>query len=349
MSSELPDLFLFDDSTRVATAADWARRRRELLKAVLDIEYGALPPTPPATQAELLHSHEVRDSNQVRHSQFHVHTGPGLSFRFLLDLLTPAGTGPHPVVLTGDRCWRYLTDEVTGAVLKRGFALASFSRVEIAPDVPGAQRNSGIYRAYPGDYGALAAWAWGYQRCVDALLTMRELDAARIAVVGHSRGGKTVLLAGATDERIALTAPNDSGCGGAGCFRKEGPGSERLADILKAFPFWFSPRLLAYIGKEDALPFDQHAVKALVAPRALLTTEALGDLWANPSGTWLTHLAARDVYEFVGAKDRIGIWYREGGHNHSMADWTAFLDFAEWQFRGVVPATRYDAPPAPPR
>jgi hypothetical protein len=112
-------------------------------------------------------------------------------------------------------------------------------------------------------------------------------------------------------------------------------------------PYWYSPRLAQFIGKEDELPFDQHALKALVAPRALVSTEALGDLWANPSGTYQTYLAAREVYRFLGADDRIGIWFREGEHDHGLADWQAFLDFADLQFRGLTPAYRFDANPFP--
>lgn len=114
---------------------------------------------------------------------------------------------------------------------------------------------------------------------------------------------------------------------------------------MTRFPHWFSPRLASYIGRENDLPFDQHFVKALVAPRALLSTEALGDLWANPSGTFETHLAARAVYRLPGCEDRIGIWYRAGGHAQGLDDWRALLDFADWQLLGKAPARRFDLNP----
>jgi hypothetical protein len=267
---------------------------------------------------------------------------------FLLTLTIPAGDGPFPVVLTGDACWRYVTDAVADAVVGRGYILAQFNRVELAPDVRSDARTSGLYAVCrDGVYGALAAWAWGYHRCVDVLLQLGYVDPARIAVVGHSRGGKTALLAGATDERIALTCANNSGAGGAGCYRRQGPDSETLADCLKNFGYWYGPGLRAYTGREAELPFDQHFLKALVAPRALLTTEALGDLWANPTGTWLTHIAAREAYRFLDAGERLGILYRAGGHDHGLADWTAFLDFADGQFRGILPPRAYDVNPFP--
>ncbi len=228
------------------------------------------------------------------------------------------------------------------------YIIARFNRVEIVPDNGRPDRVSGLYAVYPdGDYGALAAWAWGYHRCVDLLATLDCVKADQIAAVGASRGGKAALLAGATDERIALTAPNDSGCCGAGCFRRQGPGSETLEDMIHGAAHWLSPRMKAYVGRERSLPFDQHSVKALIAPRPLLTTEALGDLWANPTGTWQTHVAAREVYRFLGVGQRIGISYREGRHAHLLPDWEAFLDFADWHFRGQPPSRPFDACPFP--
>jgi len=156
-----------------------------------------------------------------------------------------------------------------------------------------------------------------------------------------------VLLAGATDVRIAVTAANNSGSGGAGCYRRQGPQSETLADTIRAIPYWFGHQLREFVGRETELPFDQHYLKAMVAPRALLTTEARGDLWANPTGTWQTHAAAREVYRFLGSDQRIGIWYRDGEHDHGIADWRVFLEFMEWQLCGISPATDFDRDPFP--
>jgi hypothetical protein len=346
-SKELPNLFLFENGEQVRNPQDWLRRRHELTDLILEIEYGRLPPAPVSIVGEELHTQKVVRLRNAFYSQYRLTTEGGHHpFQFRLDVLVPPGEGPFPVVLTGDGCWRYVTDHMTLDVLRRGNILGEFSRVEIVPDNSRGDRKSGLYCVYPeGDYGALSAWAWGYHRCVDFLLTLDCVDAARIAVVAHSRGGKAALLAGATDERIALTAPNNSGCGGAGCFRWLGPDAETLADILGAFPYWFSPRLEEFVGKEEVLPFDQHSLKALVAPRALLSTEALGDPWANPGGAWQTYLAAREVYRFLGAEERIGIWYRKGDHGHSQADWAAFLDFVDWQFRGNPPPHRFDLNP----
>ncbi|MBM4459173.1 MAG: hypothetical protein FJ011_15660 [Chloroflexi bacterium] len=342
----LPDLFTFRDGARIQRSGDWPRRRQELLDAIVPLEYGGLPPKPHTTRGEELHTSAVRRLESAHYITCRVVAEFDRPFSFLLYLLVPPGPGPFPVVLNGDACWSYVTDEITAEVLRRGNILAQFNRVEIAADVRDADRSSGLYPFAAGTtFGALAAWAWGYHRCIDVLTNLEFVNAAQIAVVGHSRGGKASLLAGATDERIALTSANDSGCGGAGCYRFQGPNSETLADIVGRFPYWFGPSFGDYIGRETELPFDQHFLKAAVAPRLLLTTEALGDLWANPTGAWQTHEAAREVYRFLGVEARIGIWYREGGHAHSQADWETLLDFMDWQFRGTQPIFQYDQNP----
>jgi hypothetical protein len=343
-AADLPDLLAFNDGGRVSTPAEWPARRAELLEALQAIQYGHLPPRLPVT-ASRLHSSVVSGQEGLTASQYRLTAGaPALSW--MLTLYMPAGTGPFPVVVDGDGCWRYPDDEVLLTVGGRGYALAAFNRVELAADDAAQGRSLGLYDAFPdGDFGALAAWAWGYHRVVDFLQEMPGIDAKRIAVTGHSRGGKTALLAGATDERIALTAPNDSGCCGAGCSRFPDEGGERLADITRAFPYWFSARLKDYVGREPELPFDQHALKAAVAPRFLLSTEARGDTWASPRGTRLTYEAAREVYRFLGVENRIGIWYRDGGHAHSLDDWKALLDFADLQFYGKPVPRNFDLQP----
>jgi hypothetical protein len=343
---ELPDLFRFENGGLVRNQEDWRRRRSEIAASIVDIEYGGLPPTPIKTTAVELHRSTANRFMDATFVQYRVSMVEAPSFGFRLDVLIPAGQGPFSVVLTGDACWRYVTDEITKEVLARGHILAQFSRVDIVPDNGNWARNEGLYLVFPeGHYGALSAWAWGYHRCVDVLRTLPEVDPNRIAVVGHSRGGKTALLAGATDERIALTAENQSGCGGAGCFRWKGPQCETIKNILDAFPGWFGPGLKNYVGREESLPFDQHSLKALVAPRPLLSTEALDDLWANPSGTWQAHQAAREIYRFLGAEKKLGIRFRPGTHDHTLADWIAFLDFMAWHFEGKPPSLPFDESP----
>ena len=339
-SAPLPSLLLFADGSPVASAADWPRRRAEVAAAVLGPEYGGLPPTPPA---DAVVSDKISSSTSSKRfagltvtlHDYAVSIGGAAPLSFRIKVWTPAGDGSFPVVLNGDGCWQYLTDAILADALRRGFAIAQFNRCEFARDAD-VPRDHGVYRALPGDYGALAAWAWGYHRAVDALVQLPFVDAKRIAITGHSRGGKTVLIAAATDERIALVADNDSGCGGAGCYHVESDDCETIKAITTTFPYWFAKDFSKWAGREADMPFDQHFLKALVAPRPLLTQFALADAWANHPGTLATHEATAEVYRLLGAEDRLGIAFRNGGHGHQSDDWTRFLDFAEKNF-GMLP------------
>ena len=166
-----------------------------------------------------------------------------------------------------------------------------------------------------------------------------------------------MLLDGATDERFYMLNPNDSGAGGAGCFRyhmdrpdaPEGVDkrSETLEDLMRAIPYWFAPAMHAYVGREEALPFDQHMLKACVAPRYLLQTEGLDDTWANPKGSYQTLLAAREVYKLLGAEDHIAAYYREGGHAHGYREYIQLLDFMQACLRGERAPEHYYEHPYP--
>ena len=215
--------------------------------------------------------------------------------------------------------------------------VARFNRVEFANDLLREHRRTGgIYDLYPGmTFGAISAWAWGYSRAMDALETIDAVDTARVAITGHSRGGKTVLLAGAVDERFAVVNPNGSGCCGAGCFRyRTEPRnglrpSEEISDLMDIVPYWFGPELAKYSGKDTELPFDQHFLKAAVAPRKLIETNGFDDSWANPKGSYITYEAAREVYELYGASENIAYRIREGGHDQKPSDFDALLAFIE--------------------
>ena len=344
--SSLPNALLGNDGAPVRTAAQWPARRHEIRNTLLALAYGALPPAPLQVSGVELHSAAVRHLQGAWLKSIRVKVDG--QHAFVLRVWVPPGSGPFPVLLHGDGCWDYATTEVTAAVLRRGYVFAQFNRVELASDLAGAGAVQSFNPVLGGaPCAALAAWAWGYHRAVDALLQLDGTDPGRIAIVGHSRGGKSALLAGATDERIALTSANNSGAGGAGSFRVQGPGAETLVDVVGAFPHWFAPQLAQYSGREHELPFDQHFLKALIAPRALLTTEALGDQWANPWGTWRTHLAAREVYALLGVPERIAIAFREGGHEHNMADWSTLLDFCDTVFRCAPRAAMLDVNPFP--
>ena len=321
----LPDLFTMDDGTAVTNASQWEARRQELYRTAVELQYGTLPPEPEFLEVEYLDSGDTTTS-------FRIITGTRQSpVSFLMRLVMAKGPGPWPAIVIGDLCWHYAFDrDYLNAATDQGVMLVLFNRTELVPDRADCGRNGPLYRTYPNyTFGALGAWAWGYARCVDALEQMGIADMDHIAFSGHSRGGKTALLAGVLDQRACIVNPNDSGAGGAGCYRihmqavqenGESQRSERLSDLMRNFPYWFGPEMPAYAEREEALPFDQHFLKALVAPRTLLETEAASDIWANPIGSHQTALAAREAYRLLGAEDQLLLYYRKGYHWHAVED-----------------------------
>ncbi len=238
-------------------------------------------------------------------------------------------------------------------IVRRGYALATFYSGDIDPDRKDV--SEGIYawlaggdpaRNKPADRGTIAAWAWGFQRCVDYLVTERGVDSHRIAALGHSRNGKTALLAAAFDERIAIAFPHQAGCGGSAPSR--GKTGESVKAINDHFPHWFNARFKEFNDAPERLPFDQNCLVALCAPRPVLFSAAEGDQWANPAGQFEVLQAADPVYRFLGVEglaakqmppprhlvdSRLGYYIREGKHSMTADDWTVFMNFADAQWR----------------
>lgn len=335
---DAPELLTMRDGTRVTDAATWARRRVELADAIIGAEYGGMPPAldPSATTVEMISESDASRSIGVGWSRKRCYrvtvSGGAIPLVFGLELwLPPKSDKPFPVILNGDGCWSYASDAVIAEIVKRGFAFAIFNRCDMARDCYGT-RDRDIYVAFPGEYGALSAWAWTYHRAYDALLRIPEADPARVAITGHSRGGKTVELAAATDERIAACGDNNSGCGGFASYRVVGEGSERIADITRLASYWFADGFASWAGRESELPFDQSFLSALIAPRPLMLAVAHGDAWSNPPGACQTYREVSEVYDTLGAGDKLSIVFREGAHGHLIDDWVRFVEFVSAQF-----------------
>ncbi|MCS7161122.1 MAG: acetylxylan esterase, partial [Gemmatales bacterium] len=194
----------------------------------------------------------------------------------------------------------------------------------------------------PTDTATIAAWAWGSHRVVDYLVTVPELDRRRIIVVGHSRLGKTALLAAAFDERLALVIPHQAGCGGTAPSR--GKIGESVQAINDRFPHWFNGHFKQFNRAPEKLPFDQHCLIALCAPRPVLLTNAVEDTWANPEGQFEMLVAADPAYRLLGVEgvgqrqmpavgqllaSRLGYFIRPGKHSMTREDWEIFLAFAD--------------------
>lgn len=345
---ELPDPFLFDDGTRVKTKEDWEKRRAEMHKDVVELQYGTMPPAPEFLEVEPLYlgypcSYRITTGTKAKPVIFNM-----IIFKSTVAEKTP-------MVITGDLCFKYLFDkEYIEAFTKNGIGLVAFNRTELAADIAqynlnGLMKESGeremgqkvvdqivnaeicpgpLKKAYPEyTFGNIGAWAWGYSRCVDALEKLGVADMDMIAFTGHSRGGKACALAGVLDQRAAVVNPNASCSGAYGSYRikikaevdgkiKE---SEPLSNQFSHFPTWLGAGMKKFVDNEKEIPFDAHHLKAMVAPRTLFVSEAAEDIMANPVGSYQTTEAAEEVFEFLDCPENL-IWYFRGGTHYQTVD-----------------------------
>ncbi len=331
---ELPNVFTFADGSTVRTPEDWPRRREELKAILLYYQYGNTPPRPDrVVKIESQQRPHESGLGTVESMVLEIDSAKKLRFRAVFYL--PKHSGRRPVLIREEDTIGQRKD--APLFLEKGYIFVEYARHDLDPD---RDRVVGTAQAaYPNyDWATLAVWAWCGMGLVDYLETRGDVDRSRIGITGHSRGGKMALLTAALDERISLVVPHQSGSGGAGCYRVLGPGAETLGQNDK--PHWYHERLRWFREKEERLPFDQHFLKALIAPRALLCTESIDDEFANPLGSLTTSVAAQKVFEFLGAPEKNGIHFRRGGHTMERQDWVTILEFAEWQFFGREPAQR---------
>ena len=362
---ELPDA-LASAAGRVRTVEGWTPRRSELLNLFRAHVYGRSPGAPENLRFETIEEDEAAMGGAATLKRLAVISRVnGREHRFPLTLFLPNDRlGPVGLFLLLNNRPASNTDptrqERSGfwpaeEVVARGYGIAALQVGDLAPDDAAKYRQGIIGRfegeaggSRPGDaWGALAAWAWGASRAMDYFVTDPAIDPDRVAVVGHSRGGKAALWAGAEDERFALVVSNESGEGGAALTRRIY--GETLARITEVFPHWFAGHYRGYAGREGDLPIDQHMLLSLIAPRALYVASADEDLWADPRGEFLSLAHSSPVYGLWGdeaiapdamppletpfVSGRRGYHVRRGTHNLTPYDWQRFMDFADKVWR----------------
>jgi hypothetical protein len=246
----------------------------------------------------------------------------------------------------------------TNQAIQYGWAFVMFNYGDCGEDTTlrnadgsWAYRTTRFFPAYPNyDWGLLRAWAWGVSRIVDYLETDASVDKSKFIVTGVSRTGKSALIAGAFDERIALVAPVASSGGGTPAYRYSGSvpdrgGKEGLTEMMKKYPNWFSDHLHQFWGQPDKLPFDEHWFIALCAPRPFISLEGDQDQNVNQNGVCQSLTAARPAYDFFKSSDKLGISFADRPHGMVQGDWDALLAFGDKFLMGKPTALTFDKYP----
>lgn len=342
----LPALTVMNDGS-AATAETWRKRREELIHLLSDQVYGFTPTAPDHVDANIVSSeeHVFADKAVQQHIELSFPTPAG-SFTFPFDLILPKKDQPVPLFiviafrqLIPDR---YLPME---EIIDRGYGVATIYYNDVTTD---NGEETGLLLQYPRDektgWGKIGMWAFAASRVLDYMLTRSEIDPARVAVTGHSRLGKTALWCGAQDERFSLAISNDSGCSGAAITRNKV--GETVLDITNRFPYWFCGNYKAWASREAEMPFEQHMLLSLLAPRHLYVCSAEQDSWADPNSEYLSACAASEAWSLLGetglvAKDalpdvgdsfqegKVGYHLRSGSHFFSRTDWLKHMDYRD--------------------
>jgi len=383
----LPDVLVFNDGTRVATKKDWDKRRSEIYSIFEKEVFGVVPEWKGHVKSTVVSQKADALDGIAKRKEVRLDFINGDRKGSVMVLIyLPQNSKNAPVFLSynfdGNHTTTMEPDVLIpdswvsnnkgygisdnkanekgrgGAasrwpmkeIVSRGFGVATVYYGDVDPDFDDGIKN-GIQQLFDSkrdstSWGSIAAWSWGLSRIMDYFETDKDINAKRVIMMGHSRLGKTSLWAGASDQRFAMVVSNNSGCGGAALsMRKFG---ETVGRINTAFPHWFCDNYKKYNEKEELMPFDQHELLALIAPRPVYVASAEEDLWADPRGEFLSCVFASPVYELLGMKGlpskvmpavnqpligTIAYHIRPGKHDVTLYDWQRYMDFATDYFK----------------
>jgi len=331
------------------TAERWPEYRKQLLELFSREEYGFSPPPPAEVRSEELPFDAKGWAGKAKEYLVKLSFDtPGGEFSFPVNVVLPHSDVPVPLVIyisfrSYPDCYYLPVEEI----IDNGYALATFNYNDVSLDERDGWLTDGLATMYPRsddgtDWGQCGMWAFAASRVLDYALTLDGIDGGRVFVAGHSRLGKTALWCAAQDERFAGVGVNDSGFGGMAIAR--GKQGERTCHVPVRIERWFCGNFLKYVDREDDLPFDQHMLAALVAPRLLGVCNAEMDLWADPQSEFISLYEADKAYRLLGVpglivpaefppvgaqfpEGRIGYSLRAGTHFMSRTDWGFYLKF----------------------
>jgi hypothetical protein len=383
----LPDPLVLSNGKPVRDAKTWIDKRRpELVRLFEENEYGRAPGRPKDMSFDVFDKGTPAFDGKAIRRQVTIYfsankSGPKMD---LLLYVPAAAAKPVPVLLNISFTANSSTvndpgvkqGEVWGRDKKKiparqgmsfghidvmrlidaGFGFATFYYGDVDPDFLGGlpygvralYLKPGQTEPAPDGWGSIAAWGWGISRAVDYFETDKGVDAKRVAIMGVSRLGKTVMWAGAHDTRIALVIASCSGEGGAALSRRNY--GETIAHLTAPtrYPYQFCANYGKYAEHVDKLPVDANELVALMAPRPVLLQTGNKDYWSDPKGEFLAAVAAGPVFHLLGKPGLdtdqwppagtpilhdIGYFMHDGGHGTLPSDWDIFMKFLDMHLK----------------
>ena len=342
----LPNLFNVDGQ-QISTVKEWEQKGRAYWKNVIQKEgYGFFPPIVKPKISTGINNVDFAGKAKWETVLFTFSVN-GKEHTVPTNLIYPKNKEKIPFFIyinfRSDIPDRYMPVE---EIIDNGFGIFSVCHNDITTDNGDFTNGlAGLFQEgerKDGDCGKITYWSYMASRMMDYLQTLPYVDKHCIGVSGHSRLGKTALLTAAFDERFAFSCPNNSGCSGVAISRGCCERGEKVADICKTFPYWFTPAYHKYANDVDKLPFDQHCLVALVAPRLVYVGGALEDVWADNDSQFLSCVEASKVWRLYGkdgmiCPDRlpvcgdvfvdgeVGFHLRAGTHYQSREDWNVYM------------------------